>query len=503
MNKPLLYSIIIFCLAGGVCAADSQPARRTPDKGFSDCQGLIRANLELRKQLKALGKKYTDLENERGVLILHIKELQNTKDLTAKAVEDLEKRIASLKGEMLKDPNLTKTIDLLNQKVNDTRRERDRLREKLEALGPEKEKLAGDLGELKKKNAALAGELEETRASWRAVEAALKGEVKKVRDEKAALAKKNRELAEALEKLEEARRLAPAAEQEPAPREAGSRREANRLKKELAKAQSENQKLAGELARLEERVREGGEITRRLMRDLKKEQAALARAEKALNAETRKRASEKKGFEKKLKDALADKMMFEAGARQWEERALAAERKLGGLEKDLETASARAGLRESEAAVLREEKSRLEQKLVRYIEKLMEREAAAPRGILQAKKTAPDAQAPRPDQGAGSKQEMIRRKLDMHYNLALAYDKRGMYREEEKEYLKCLKINPRDANVHYNLGILYDDKLNKNRKAVAHYKKFLQLRPVGEDAERVKRWILHAEQEERLGAEVR
>ncbi len=80
---------------------------------------------------------------------------------------------------------------------------------------------------------------------------------------------------------------------------------------------------------------------------------------------------------------------------------------------------------------------------------------------------------------------------------------RQMYSEERKEYLKCLKINPDDANVHYNLAILYDDKLNLNEEAIVHYTRFLEIRPAGEDVHQVKRWILRAEQESRLGSEMR
>ena len=78
-----------------------------------------------------------------------------------------------------------------------------------------------------------------------------------------------------------------------------------------------------------------------------------------------------------------------------------------------------------------------------------------------------------------------------------------MYKEARQEYLKCLAINPNDANVHYNLAILYDDKLNMNAKAIEHYQKYLELRPIGEDAEKVKTWMLHAEQEDRLGRDTR
>jgi tetratricopeptide (TPR) repeat protein len=94
-------------------------------------------------------------------------------------------------------------------------------------------------------------------------------------------------------------------------------------------------------------------------------------------------------------------------------------------------------------------------------------------------------------------------RLDMHYNLAVVYSKNGMYKDAEREYLKCLDIDPKDAGVHYNLGLLYDDKLNKNNKAMWHYKKYLQFVPKGNDTYKVRQWLTDIELETRLGAEAR
>jgi tetratricopeptide (TPR) repeat protein len=101
------------------------------------------------------------------------------------------------------------------------------------------------------------------------------------------------------------------------------------------------------------------------------------------------------------------------------------------------------------------------------------------------------------------KSKTAKERMDMHYNLAVVFEKNGMYEDAEREYLKCLKIDPNDADVHYNLGILYDDKLNNNAKAIEHYNSFLKLRPIGKDAQLVRQWILMAEQEKRIGAEMR
>lgn len=101
------------------------------------------------------------------------------------------------------------------------------------------------------------------------------------------------------------------------------------------------------------------------------------------------------------------------------------------------------------------------------------------------------------------KSRLNKERLDMHFNLAIVYEKNGLWQDAEREYLKCLRIDPKDPGVHYNLGILYDDKLNRNNKAMYHYYKFLSLRPMGETAERVRDWITKLELENRLGKEMR
>ena len=99
--------------------------------------------------------------------------------------------------------------------------------------------------------------------------------------------------------------------------------------------------------------------------------------------------------------------------------------------------------------------------------------------------------------------KLNKERLDMHYNLAVVFDKNRMYEDAEREYLKCLKLKPEDAGVHYNLGILYDDKLNDNNKARRHYETFLELRPKGDDSYKVREWLYNIVQEKRIGPEVR
>ncbi len=126
--------------------------------------------------------------------------------------------------------------------------------------------------------------------------------------------------------------------------------------------------------------------------------------------------------------------------------------------------------------------------------------------LKNAQKSASDARKEK--QATAEQAKMLKIKtdkerLDMHFNLAVVYEKNGMYVDAEREYYKCLMIDQNDAEVHYNLGILYDDRMNKTSAALVHYKRYLELRPKGESSEEVRQWIFNAEQEARLGVEAR
>ena len=76
-----------------------------------------------------------------------------------------------------------------------------------------------------------------------------------------------------------------------------------------------------------------------------------------------------------------------------------------------------------------------------------------------------------------------------YYNLAVAYTKAKLHNKAIEAYLKSLEINPGNPEAHYNLGLLYEKVKNKPDKAVAHYKKYLEIKSQAEDREEVSRWI--------------
>ena len=102
-----------------------------------------------------------------------------------------------------------------------------------------------------------------------------------------------------------------------------------------------------------------------------------------------------------------------------------------------------------------------------------------------------------------AERKLNKERMDMHFNLAVVYDKNGMYGDAEREYIKCLELDKDDPNTYFNLGILYDDKLNNNAKAMANYRKYLEFHSIGDDATKVREWLFRCELESRIGVEAR
>ncbi|MCK5178072.1 MAG: hypothetical protein KAR32_00955, partial [Candidatus Omnitrophica bacterium] len=217
MTKKTLFIITVLIFLGGTSGAEAQLVKRTPAQDSANYQGLIRKNLSLRKELRELEEKYMSLEEERKILILHIKDLQATRDATSAVAQDLKGKIAALRVEMLKDPKMVKTIDGLNQKVREAQRAKEDLGRRVDTLGKEKETLFNELNVLRnlynkerasraKKAEELTGidgkaaeELAQARAAFRAKEDALTAQLSQVKEEQAVLEQRNRVLEEELE----------------------------------------------------------------------------------------------------------------------------------------------------------------------------------------------------------------------------------------------------------------------------------------------------------------
>ena len=248
--------------------------------------------------------------------------------------------------------------------------------------------------------------------------------------------------------------------------------------------------------------------------ELKAKEAELKEAAKASDAGYKKLEAEKAGFEKKL-EAEFKVRYAEVKAKDKEIRLL--DSKLESGKKKLETVKAdfkKRKTREKEKTgkltadikdlkkELRDTRSELK-KEISGLKKENSRLAAEEKYARRAQKAAERREEQVRKSVDEVKAKLNKERLDMHYNLAVVFDKAGMYKDAEREYLKCLALKPDDAGVHYNLGILYDDKLNNNHKAKTYYTRFLELRPMGDDTTCVKDWLFNIEQENRLGVEMR
>ncbi len=94
-----------------------------------------------------------------------------------------------------------------------------------------------------------------------------------------------------------------------------------------------------------------------------------------------------------------------------------------------------------------------------------------------------------------TEEQFKKKALRLHYNLGLAYDEGRQYDEALTEYEKALKISRLDPDLHYNIAIIYDEHFHDMKKAIEHYKAYLELSPDAEDAEKVAYWLERAKEE--------
>lgn len=414
----------IACLFPAVTLCLSIPAHAAGD----DYAQLVGRNLELREKIGVLEQKYTELENERNVLIGHVRNLQQERE-----------RLVSARGSPSVDESRYARIETAVKEVSD----------QLSAVTEEKVSLEKELAKTKEI-------LEEGQAK-----------VKTLEQENAALNEQLERIKEELDKQEALKKTTAAPEDQPGAAQGQNRPMAKDLAIELAFARARE----AELMARHQLALAGSDQLRADVQRLTKVNEAL------------------KNMEKKWRQADQDLDVARAGSRKMEAKNKKLENKLARMD----ILKTRARKNEEELQALR----------------MLQKEHEAMIRKLTSEKTALEARLAKMDApGGAASAAYARRKntispankqrLDMHFNLAVAYDKTKMYKAEEREYMECLRLDPQDANVHYNLGILYDDKLKNHAKAIKHYQEYLQLRPMGEDSEQVREWIMHAEQQQRL-----
>jgi len=555
------------------------PAHAAP----SDYELLVQRNLELREKIGVIEQKYTELENERNVLIGHVRNLQQEKERLLSVQTDVktDKRYQDLEA----------AFDEVSRKIEAAAQERDRLARELDLARRLQQDSQAAAKRMEAENARLLAQTSQDKrgSEEQRSRAAEQG---KLASEKQTLEKQLRATQEDLESREKELSVSRSSceadktalkkdiekigkEKEKGSATAKSSCEADKtvLKKDFDKVRQENDsaqakihsleqassalgqrydKLAGELKAAQNDLRANEDEWVREKKRLENEKSVfaghvktleerIAASEKAWGAQRASYQAKEDEFKKaeegnagahkeqaielafyrareadlaqkhktllseydrlkadvqrlaKVNAALKDTEQKLQQAKQELDAAHAGSRKLETQNKKLENKLTKLSIFKTRVKQTEEDLRALQ--MLKKEHEAMIRQLTLEKTVLK-KGTAPFYPGAKKDKRALSLAD--KQKLDMHFNLAVAFDRTKMYKAEEREYMECLRIDPNDANVHYNLGILYDDRLNDNAKAVKHYRRFLELRPVSEDSEQVKEWIVHAEQQQRL-----
>jgi len=82
---------------------------------------------------------------------------------------------------------------------------------------------------------------------------------------------------------------------------------------------------------------------------------------------------------------------------------------------------------------------------------------------------------------------------DAYFNLGnLFYDMRD-FDKAIVSYKKVLDIHPTHAWIHHNLAVIYDYYVHDDLQALYHYRQYLQLKPIEEEAAQIRERILEME----------
>lgn len=73
----------------------------------------------------------------------------------------------------------------------------------------------------------------------------------------------------------------------------------------------------------------------------------------------------------------------------------------------------------------------------------------------------------------------------LYEELGAVYVQAKLYDNAIDTYVKVVKLDPKNAEVNYNLGLLYKHSQSDNKKALYHFKKYLQLNPKAKNKKEV------------------
>lgn len=116
------------------------------------------------------------------------------------------------------------------------------------------------------------------------------------------------------------------------------------------------------------------------------------------------------------------------------------------------------------------------------------KQPAAPAAVVE--KTLPANEQPAPE--SLEKQLFLTggRASAVNHTLAQIYIEQQQYAEAAEEYEKALLVDEQDAVAHFNLGLIEGKHFSKKEQALYHFKRYLQLVPEGEAAQRARDYSL-------------
>ncbi len=91
----------------------------------------------------------------------------------------------------------------------------------------------------------------------------------------------------------------------------------------------------------------------------------------------------------------------------------------------------------------------------------------------------------------------------LYHTIGISYNMLGMNEEALKAFQMAVELDPNHAESHFDLARVYIEYLDDSESAVPHFRRYVQLRPEAEDAERIRGWLMKAEKELKVKQEWR
>jgi len=92
------------------------------------------------------------------------------------------------------------------------------------------------------------------------------------------------------------------------------------------------------------------------------------------------------------------------------------------------------------------------------------------------------------------KKEVDSESVPYHIGMGKAFYQLGKYEKAIEMYRKSIALDALAADAYLQLAIIYDDNLQQKEKAVACYRKFLELEPDSEKAKWVRNWMAESKE---------